>query len=99
MTSPDAPRTTRGGPYVIIPRHGRSAYRNFFGPGRAIKYIGFRVVHLPQEVVPPRMSLRGGFTDFTVWSCRSADRLRLQPDYANCDIGFRVVCLPREVTP
>jgi hypothetical protein len=101
MTSPDTPRTTRGGPYVVLPGHGRSACRNlrlaFVSP-----VIGFRVVCLPREVAPPRMPLmllRGGSWFFRPRYCGSTLRAPSRSSLARHDFGFRVVCLPREVTP
>jgi hypothetical protein len=96
MTSFGTPRATRGDPYICIPRHGRSAYHNFFKPGR---YVGFRVVCLPREVAPPRMPLRGAPWISDPRGCRSAHRIHSRPVYALDDVGFRVVCLPREAKP
>jgi formylglycine-generating enzyme required for sulfatase activity len=45
----------------------------------------------------PSQLLRGGSWNSYPRFCRSAHRLRLQPDYALDGIGFRVVCLPHEV--
>jgi formylglycine-generating enzyme required for sulfatase activity len=42
----------------------------------------------------PRL-LRGGSWSYLPRICRSAYRLRLQPDGANSHVGFRVVCLPQ----
>jgi formylglycine-generating enzyme required for sulfatase activity/RES domain-containing protein len=42
----------------------------------------------------PRL-LRGGSWIFVPGLCRSAYRLHLRPDFADCYVGFRVVCLPQ----
>ncbi len=42
----------------------------------------------------PRL-LRGGSWVFVPGLCRSAYRLHLRPDFADCYVGFRVVCLPQ----
>jgi formylglycine-generating enzyme required for sulfatase activity len=41
-----------------------------------------------------RRLLRGG-SRINPWFCRSADRGRNRPGYANYGVGFRVVCLPQ----
>ena len=39
--------------------------------------------------------LRGGSWHNNPGGCRSAYRLRIQPDYAGYSVGFSVVCLPQ----
>jgi len=52
MTTLDASRLLRGGSWIFYPGSYDSAFRYPLLPGYAFDFIGFRVVHLPQEVTP-----------------------------------------------
>ena len=53
-TDPSGPssgsyRVTRGGSWCLIARYCRSAYRNYYDPGRRSDFLGFRVALVPVQ--------------------------------------------------